>query len=140
MPPYSSASGIYDSSISSVMPDPGSLGDLGLPSDPSPAANPALITTSPDQTQNSGLISKIDALASNAVSTFEAGLKDAGRATENVIATGYNAGKTVASDVVGGVKGVVSFGVTQIVIVVAVAGVALYFIGKTGAFKVSAIV
>lgn len=128
-------SSIYDSSISSVMPDPN---DLGLPnSDPSPPANMGLITSSPD-TSNLGLLGKLENVATSAITSLENGVGSVGSGIESGIVSGYGAVKTVASDAVGGVKNVVNFGTTQIVILVGVVGLALYFIGKTGAFKVNA--
>ena len=132
----------------SYQPQPGSNEYFGLPASDSTTVSPALIMANPDQSQPSGFISSLDTFASSSVSAIENGVVDlfsgAKQVGNAVVATvdqaatsGYAIGKNVANDLTTGAKGLVSFGVTQVVIVVAVVGVALYFAGKSGALKLS---
>lgn len=141
MPPQSAQN-------ASVMPAYGSNEYFGLPASDSTSVIPILNIQNPDQTQTPGFIQGLEAFASGAVSSVETGAKDLFAGAQNASAaavtqiqsaveTGYSAVKTVGNDLSSGAKGIVGFGVNQVVILVVVLGVALYFVGKTGAFKVS---
>lgn len=81
-------------------------------------------------------------------SDFGEGLSDAVKSGYDTVAGGIN---TVVQDAAGGiaratttlakpVEDVTSFGVTQIILVVAVIGAAVYFMGKSGGLRVNAVV
>lgn len=143
---------------SSTLPDPSSPeafgltdSNLGLPSSDGTSANPLVSVPDPTPSTPSGFLSTVESYASSAVTGAESaassvfsGAVSAGGAVingaESAVKTGYSAGKTVIGDVTSGVEGVVGFGVNQVVLVIAAVGIALYFVGKTGAFKVTGVV
>lgn len=133
---------------SSSLPEPGSAASFGLPSnDPTPT-NPLVNIADPAPSSHSGFFDSLEEAAGSfvegaesAASSLYHGAVSTGTAiasgAETIAEKGYSVAKTVTGDVVGGVEGIVNFGTTQVVVLVAVLGVALYFIGKTGAIKVS---
>lgn len=140
---------------SSQLPDPGSADffgvtdpSRGLPSTDPTGSNPLVSVPDPTPSVHSGFLDSVENVASSALDSVESGASSVFHGAASLggsvldtagsaIKTGYSAGKTVVGDVVTGVEGVASFGVNQIVLVIAVVGIALYFVGKTGAIKVS---
>lgn len=115
---------------------------VGMPDgDPAPSAPTVIDMVDPDTTPApAGFMGSIENFGSSVVTHVESG-----------VSTVYGGAKTVVGDVVGGAEGVVSKTVgiatgglssiaMDIAIVVAVAGIALYFIMKSGNVKVNAIV
>ncbi len=106
-----------------------------LSSDPAPGAPRNVDMADPDSSSHPGFLQSLE----NAVSVS---VDMAGRAIEG----GYNAGKKVAGDVVGGAEGIVhdvvntgTGAITSLagnfVLILAVAGVALVLIARSGAIK-----
>ncbi|PWU11825.1 MAG: hypothetical protein C5B47_00245 [Verrucomicrobia bacterium] len=97
---------------------------LGLPVvNPQPTI-PSVMISNPDQTKNTGFIDSIENFFMGAADTVEAGV-------EHV----YSGLKKVGNDVVSGAENVVGFGTSQIVLVIGVAAISLYFLAKSGALK-----
>jgi hypothetical protein len=111
----------------------------GMPvSDSSPAAPSNVDMADPDSTPSpAGFMGSIESFGSSIVN-----------GAENAVKTVYGGAKTVAGDVVGGAEGVVSKGVgtvtgaassltMDIVIILAVVGIALVYVAQSGAVKIS---
>jgi hypothetical protein len=110
----------------------------GMPaSDPTPAAVASVDMADPDTTQTGGFLSSLESYGSAAVGAVESG-----------VSTVYGAGKTVVTDVVGGTEnavgkvvgigtGAISSVTMDIILVLAVVGIALVLVARSGAISVS---
>lgn len=119
----------------------------GLPSSDGTTVNPVVQVADPSPVTSNGFLSSLETTADNALNSVEdtaaAAWAGAGTAATSILtgaehatATAYGAVKTVGSDAVSGVKNVVSFGVSQTVLLALGLGVAIYIATKTGAFKI----
>lgn len=113
---------------------------MGMPTSDGTTTNPSVDISNPDQSTSGGFISSLESYAGSAVDSAESAVSGAASSlvtsAENSVATVYGAAKNVGSSVVNSVEGVTSFAVNQVVLLIAVLGVALYFVGKTGALKI----
>jgi len=132
---------VVDTSVNLVSLDasvnPYASDAVGMPNgDPAPAAPAVVDMQDPDTSAPpSGFLASLENFGSSAVSKVESGVE-----------TVYGAGKTVVGDVVGGAENVVSktVGVAtgavssvtfNLVLILAVVGIALVFVARSGAIK-----
>lgn len=135
---------------------------LGLPTSDGTTTNPLVDVQNPNggvdpvTGQQPGFFAnaenKIASVTSGVIGSVESGVEGiygGAKSTLGVVATdvasGFNyaadtAAGIVKKDIIAPVEGVLGFGVGQTVLLIAALGIALYFVGKTGSFKVAAIV
>ena len=104
--------------------------DLGLITQDPNTTNPLVAMSDPNQTTWGGLIDTVETWVTGAVEGVEtasdAVLDVAGSGIENT----YKAAKQVGTDVAGGIKDIVGFGTTQIVLILGAAAVVLFMYAR----------